>query len=153
MSCTGNPSSYYVVYTNDSNWSYSQQVDVTAHASDVTGNTLNSTYHFTTEGSNLVITTTSLPAGTISSPYPDTELVVTGGTSPYVCTTFSGALPTGLALSQLCHITGTPTGPAGTASFVARVTDTNLATYNRDLSILINAIKNPADFIINIFRE
>jgi hypothetical protein len=70
----------------------------------------------------LVITTTSLPGGTVAVPYSAT-LAATGGVPPYTWTVSSGALPAGLTLGSDGKITGTPTGPAGTTIFTIRVQD------------------------------
>jgi hypothetical protein len=56
-----------------------------------------------------VITTTSLPDGTVGSPYSQT-LVASGGIAPYLWV--AGPLPPGLALSQNGTLSGTPTAAA-----------------------------------------
>jgi len=72
-------------------------------------------------GSGLAITTTSMPAGTVGSPY-SASLNAQGGTPPYTWSVIAGSLPAGLTLNPATGaITGTPTG-AGT-SFTVKVTD------------------------------
>lgn len=82
-----------------------------------------------------VITTTSLPAGTVGQPYSAT-LAATGGTTPYTWSLPSGQLPNGLSLSAQGTISGTPT-QAGTASFTVQVTDANGLSQTASLSISI----------------
>jgi hypothetical protein len=70
--------------------------------------------------------TTSLPWAKEGSDY-DEIIEVSGGTSPYTWTVFSGTLPSGLILeSDTGVISGTPEqGTAGTHSFTIRVTDSS----------------------------
>jgi PKD repeat protein len=69
------------------------------------------------------ITTGSLPAATVGTPYSAT--VTTTGTGPITFTVSSGALPAGLVLdSSTGVVSGTPTS-AGSATFT--VTATNSA--------------------------
>jgi hypothetical protein len=70
----------------------------------------------------LSIAVTSLN-GMVAVPYSAT-IGATGGTAPYACTITSGTLPTGLALSANCLVSGTPT-VAGTSNVVVRVTDSS----------------------------
>jgi hypothetical protein len=85
----------------------------------------------------LVITTTSLPAGTVGTAYTATTLAATGGTPPYTWS-FSGALPTGLTLSAAGSLTGTPTA-AGTFNFTIQVVDAAKATATQSFTITITA--------------
>lgn len=73
-----------------------------------------------TVNSNIAVATTSLPAGTVSSPYSAT-LSPIGGTGPYAWSIISGSLPSGLTLSG-ASIAGTPT-TAGTFPITVKVTD------------------------------
>jgi hypothetical protein len=71
----------------------------------------------------LAITTASLPAGTVASPYPSTTLQASGGVSPYTWALASGSsLPAGLSLSTGGVISGTP-ATAGSYSLTFVVTD------------------------------
>src|SRR6202789_3943363 len=71
----------------------------------------------------LAVTTTSLPAGAATSPYPSTTLEATGGVSPYTWALASGSsLPAGLNLSTGGVISGTPAA-AGSYSLTFVVTD------------------------------
>ena len=86
----------------------------------------------------VTITTTSLPGGTVGTAYSAT-LAATNGAAPYSWTLASGSLPAGLSLASNGAISGTPTGPSGTVSFVVKVTDsaTPKGTATQPLSIAI----------------
>lgn len=100
------------------------------------------------QGDDPVITTTSLPNGTVGVPY--SQLIsVSGGTLPYTaCDETVGALPSGSPAFTTtpeaggCRIAGTPTG-AEVASFTERVTATGGATGSRALTLTIEAASAP----------
>jgi YD repeat-containing protein len=84
----------------------------------------------------LVITTTSLPDGTRSSPY-SAAVEAAGGAPPYTWSLSAGSLPYGLSLNASTGaISGTPV-MTGTSNFTVRVRDANTTT--KALSITINA--------------
>ena len=85
----------------------------------------------------LSITTTSLPNGTVNTPYSQT-VSATGGIPPYAFAQTAGSLPDGLSLGSDGAITGTPT-TAGVSNFTVQVTDSQSvpATATKDLSITI----------------
>ena len=71
----------------------------------------------------LTITTTSLPAGTVGTPY-SAALTALGGTPPYTWVILSGSLPDGLDLTPSPNngvIAGTPT-TGGTSNFTVQLT-------------------------------
>ena len=68
---------------------------------------------------NLVITTTSVPGGTVGAAYSQ-ALAATGGVPAYAWTLAGGSLPAGLSLSSAGVISGTPT-TAQTANFTVLV--------------------------------
>lgn len=68
----------------------------------------------------LSLTTSTLPNGTVGTPY-SAVIGVSGGTSPYSCTITAGTLPAGLSLSG-CTVSGTPT-TAGSATVTVKATD------------------------------
>ncbi|MDD5312725.1 MAG: hypothetical protein PHO26_06805 [Dehalococcoidia bacterium] len=93
---------------------------------NVSGTTTGSevTYTHTATPTELAITTTSLPSGTIGTAYSAT-ISAQGGTTPYTWTQPSGTLPAGLIFtssSTVATISGNPT-TNGTSSFLVRVTD------------------------------
>ncbi|WP_426755810.1 putative Ig domain-containing protein [Myxococcus sp. Y35] len=85
----------------------------------------------------LAITTTELPAASVEQPYRST-LSVAGGSPPYSWRVVQGALPTGLSLSTLGEITGTPAS-AGTASFEAEVRDSRGHTARATLGLEVRS--------------
>ncbi len=86
--------------------------------------------------SDLAITTASLPAGTVGRHYSAAIDVSGGGSSLfYEWSISSGSLPTGLRLSGLFGITGSPAS-AGTSTFTVQVIS-GWQTATRDFSITI----------------
>jgi len=86
------------------------------------------------------IPTTSLPAGTEGTAYNQT-VASSGGAGTLTFTISTGSLPAGLSMDTSGHITGTPTGPNGTATFTVKVTDSSnggALSSTQNLSILIN---------------
>jgi len=92
---------------------------------------------------SVVITTSSLPAGTPQAAY-SAILSVSGGTAPYSWSLSSGSLPAGLTLSNGGQISGTPTS-SGTASFTVKVTDSSSPAQSatKNLSIVVAAGVTP----------
>ena len=85
----------------------------------------------------VVITTTSLPAGTVGTAYTATTLAATGGTPPYTWSVASGALPSALSISSGV-ISGTPAA-VGSFTFQVTVTDSQQATATGTFTIRITA--------------
>jgi hypothetical protein len=84
----------------------------------------------------VAITTTSLPDGTVATPYSAT-LTASGGLTPYTWSIVSGSLPAGLTLNASTGvISGTPLS-VGTSSFTVGVTDSLGGTATRALTITI----------------
>jgi hypothetical protein len=90
----------------------------------------------------LVVTTTSLPAGTVGTSYTATTLAATGGTPPYTWSVASGALSGGLSSSSAGVISGTPTA-SGTFSVTLKVTDSAQATATQAYSVTVAAAAAP----------
>jgi len=91
-------------------------------------------------GSTLVITTTTLPGGTVSTVYSQSVLAE-GGITPYTWNISAGSLPDGLSVNASTGaITGIPT-TTGTSNFTVQATDSQdpAATVNKALSIFINS--------------
>jgi hypothetical protein len=92
------------------------------------------------------ITTASLPSDVEGTAYNQT-VVATGGLAPLTYSVSVGSLPAGLSFnSGTGAITGTPTGPNGTASFTVKVTDKSnpVQTASQALSIAVNLPPAPA---------
>jgi hypothetical protein len=90
---------------------------ISAALSGVTG-----TDTLTVQAAPLVVTTTSMPTGTVGVAYSAT-LLATGGTTPYAWSIASGSPPGWVSLNTVSGaITGAPTN-AGTFTFTARVSD------------------------------
>ena len=87
----------------------------------------------------LVITTSSLPQGTVNAGYLAT-LTATGGVTPYSWSIIGGSLPNGLGLNPSTGvISGTPSA-AGNFAFTVQVSDSQnpSATNSKPLSITVN---------------
>jgi hypothetical protein len=87
----------------------------------------------------LVLTTSSLPNGTVNASY-SAALAATGGVTPYTWSIIVGSLPPGLALnSSTGVISGTPAS-AGTYTFTGQVADSQNPsdTDAKQLSIVVN---------------
>ena len=84
------------------------------------------------------VTTTSLPGGTVGSPYA-AQLQGSGGQTPYGWSLDLGSspLPPGLDMASDGAIFGTPTA-AGNFGFTVRLTDSAARSVTRDLSITIS---------------
>lgn len=65
--------------------------------------------------------TATFPNGAVNQAY-SASIGVTGGTAPYICSLFSGALPAGLTTASNCVVSGTPT-TAGTFTFMVQAAD------------------------------
>ena len=89
------------------------------------------------------LTTTSLPGGTVATPYL-TQLDATGGTAPYHWKITAGQLPTGLYLNHASgQIVGDPRS-IGTSTFTVQVTDQWNTTASAQLSITVVAASSPS---------
>jgi hypothetical protein len=77
--------------------------------------------YYAIAASPVSVTTTTVPNGTIGTPYSKT-LGASGGVAPYTWAVTSGALPTSLSLSAGGVISGTPT-VGGPFTFTVTVTD------------------------------
>lgn len=84
-----------------------------------------------------LITTTSLPGGTVGQAYSET-LLATGGTGTLVWSLSAGSLPANLTLSSAGTISGSPTA-TGTSNFTVKVTDALAQSDTQALSIAVSA--------------
>ncbi len=84
------------------------------------------------------ITCNAPPAADIGAAYSH-AFPATGDTPPDVFDIPSGALPAGLTIAAATGVvSGTPTGPAGLATFAVRVTDSLAGTATVNCTILVN---------------
>ena len=95
------------------------------------------------------ITTTTLPAATVGTRY-SSQVVVSGGTSPFKWSISSGGLPPGLRLNATTGaITGTPTPAVSTApytatyTFAVTVNDANTLHSSKTLRITVTSTGKP----------
>ena len=89
-----------------------------------------------------VVSTSSLPSGTVGSSYSSTSLSATGGTSPYTYNITLGSLPPGLTMTSGGLISGTPTTD-GTYNFSVAATDNGTpkqTSVAKQLSIAVAAL-------------
>jgi uncharacterized protein (TIGR03437 family) len=86
---------------------------------------------------NLIITTATLPSGTVLQPYSQ-QLFATGGTPPYTWSLVSGSFPTGLALTLSTGILGGTPTRFGSYSFTVQARDSNGATASKAFSMTIS---------------
>lgn len=88
----------------------------------------------------LLVTTTSLPNGSVGTPYTQ-ALAATGGTPPYTWSQASGgAMPAGVSIGNNGIFFGTPTASGTFGPYVFTVTDSNSVTANSaSLSLVINS--------------
>jgi hypothetical protein len=142
LGATTNAANNYV-FTNIAAGTYSYVVDKAGYdtvSGSVTVGTGNVTEEVTMHSSAPalvapVITTTSLPAGTVGTAYSET-LTATGD-EPIVWTKYAGNLPAGLSLSAAGIISGTPTAAVAIANFTVEATN-SAGSDTKLLSITIN---------------
>jgi hypothetical protein len=122
--------------TTDDNGTFSISVKVTDAASNTVSATLSLTI---AQAAALIITTSTLPNGTVNVAYSQT-LAATGGVAPYTWSKTSGSLPAGFTLSPGGMISGTST-TAATSTFTVQAADSEspAQTTSATLTITINA--------------
>jgi hypothetical protein len=123
--------------TNTGNSSFT--VKATDSNSPASTATMNLGIAVGTSAGTPTITTTTLPAATVKTPY-NVLLAANGGYTPYSWSVVpsEGNLPTGLSLNASTgQISGTP-GAGGFAEFFVKVTDAQNQTYTQELSIWVN---------------
>ncbi len=96
-----------------------------------------------TSGTGLLLTTAAVPPAYAGRPY-STTFAATGGIAPRTFSLLSGTLPTGLSLSGVGVLSGTPT-VSGTFPITVRVTDSTTPTPQSDskaftLRVEVNSI-------------
>ncbi len=85
----------------------------------------------------IVVTPSTLPAGTVGAAYIGGPLTGSGGTLPYTFAITAGALPAGMSLSSTGTLSGTPTA-GGTFNFTVRATDQNSFSGSLAYSLVIS---------------
>ena len=114
---------------------------ITVQVTDTLMNTASAPLTLTIAAGRLVVTTSAVPAGTLSVPY-SAALGAAGGTPPYTWTALSGP-PSGLTLnSSTGVITGTPT-TSGSSALQVRVQDSAIPPAMAISRLLLFTI-NPA---------
>jgi hypothetical protein len=101
------------------------------------------------------ITTTTLPADVEGTAYSQT-LALTGGLAPFTYSISAGALPAGLSINAgTGAITGTPTGPNGSAGFTVKVVDSSnpVQSATQPLSIAVNLPPAPAITTVSLASD
>lgn len=88
----------------------------------------------------LNITTTAADDGVIGAAYSE-AIAATGGSGAKTFNISAGALPAGLTMSAAGAISGTPTGPAGTASFTVTVTDSAATPATDSQALTIDVVE------------
>ncbi|HQR33655.1 MAG TPA: putative Ig domain-containing protein, partial [Blastocatellia bacterium] len=110
----------------------------------------------------IVITPTTLTAGTSGTPYPTTTLMPSGGVAPYSFTIPVGSLPSGMNLSSGGVLDGTPTAN-GTFNFTVRATDNGGVCFGEQayslvinpgcLPITVNPATLPNGFVNTLYTQ
>ncbi len=110
----------------------------TVQATSATPEVNTKAYSIVVSPAALAVTTTSLPAGVVSTAY-NSSVAATGGTPPYTWSITGGALPGGLTLNASTGaITGTPSA-AATANFTVQAADSAAHTAPKALSITVTS--------------
>ena len=98
---------------------------------------------------SLVISTSSLPNGTVGSAY-GSFVAASGGLAPYSWSVVAGSLPAGLSLNAASgSISGTPTA-AGSSAFTVQVTDGQAPTDVASAALSITVVAAPAPNLVSI---
>ena len=114
---------------------------VTDSGSPVQTNSVNLT--LTIIPASLVITSTSLPSGTVGVAYSVT-LAATGGTTPFTWSLTAGILPAGLSLNPASGaITGTPSAAVANAALTFKVVDSGSAVQSQSVSLTLTIAAPP----------
>ncbi len=95
----------------------------TVTATDANGCTGVMAFNIGVECPTITLSPASLPGGMLSTPYPTTTVMASGGTAPYTFT-YTGTLPAGMMLASDGTLSGTPT-ETGSFPITVMATDAN----------------------------
>lgn len=101
--------------------------------------TASATFALTIADAPLVVTTSSLPPGTVGQAY-SVMLAASGGDTPYSWTLTGGALPAGLTLSPTGTIGGTPTTAVNATPLSFTVTDSDSPAQSASVSLTLTIL-------------
>ncbi|MBZ5630063.1 MAG: discoidin domain-containing protein, partial [Acidobacteriia bacterium] len=97
--------------------------------------------------SALRVTTTTLPAAIVSSPYHQ-QFTTSGGAAPFTWGLLAGShLPAGLSFSSTGELSGIPT-QAGTFSFGVEVMDSTMLAASLSLSLAVGTADSPFEYVM-----
>jgi len=91
----------------------------------------------------LLITTTTLPAGQVGMGY-STALAASGGVSPYSWSLASGTLPAGLALASNGTLSGTPTAATSGTTLTFQVSDAEKTPQSKTAGLALSVAAAPS---------
>lgn len=98
-----------------------------------------------TSPTGVLLTTTTLPVGSVGTPYSGATLAAAQGTAPYTFSIASGSLPSGLSLTPTGDISGTPSS-GGSFPITFRVTDATGGTNDAVINLAVSnapGLSNP----------
>ncbi len=134
-----NPSTGAVTGTPTAGGTFTFTVTATDSATP-THNTGSQSYTLVVSAPTITLSPSTLPSGTVGTPYGTHTISASNGTSPYTFA-WSGTPPPGLMLSSAGVLSGTPTTP-GPFSFTITATDSSTGTGpytgSRSYSVTIN---------------
>ncbi len=122
--------------------SVSGKYPVKVRVTDGAGLTAEHDYSLDAASGLTIATSSHLPQGQTSKPYPNTQLNACGGTSPYAWDDPNGDVPPGLSLSSSGLIKGTPTA-AGTTTFEVKVTDSAATPVSTSQDFTLTIVPGP----------
>ncbi|MFA6490187.1 MAG: Ig domain-containing protein, partial [Candidatus Micrarchaeia archaeon] len=144
-SCSSSPCTYTSGDNSGSYVYYATATDASANHNIATSEV--KTFMLPFDAQSLVVTTPSLPDGTVGMPY-SYALSASGGTPPYSWALVQGgALFAGLSINSSGQVLGTPIN-SGVGLVTVRVTDSASRTTDKALSLRINSNGTPSSFII-----
>ncbi|HUK90824.1 MAG TPA: M36 family metallopeptidase [Blastocatellia bacterium] len=87
---------------------------------------------------SMVLSPSTIPAGTLNVPYPATQIMQTGGTGTITFSIISGTLPAGMTLSSGGLLSGTPAQPAVNRSITIKAVATGGCTGT--ITVVLNVL-------------